>query len=259
MSENNFLDVTELAGEEISSEQLYRMCNRYYWAGEFCRDRDVVEVACGTGPGLAYLNTIARSVKAGDFSYEIVDIARNHYQERISIDQFDAQNMPFDDNSIDVVIVHEALYYFPSVQKFLQECLRILRPGGQVLISNANKDLFDFNPSPHSFEYHGVTELSELFKSHGFSADFWGSVPLETVSIKQKMLRPIKKLFVSLNLMPKTMFGKRILKRLIFGKPVSMPTEISAGMSAVEIPQKISADYPNTSHKVIYCAASLSN
>ncbi|MCD6265910.1 MAG: BrnT family toxin [Deltaproteobacteria bacterium] len=29
------------------------------------------------------------------------------------------------------------------------DCVRVLRPGGKVLIATANKDLYDFNPSPH--------------------------------------------------------------------------------------------------------------
>ena len=52
--------------------------NRYYWAGEYCRDKDVVEAACGSGQGLGYLAGIARSLEAGDYSDEILSIARRH-------------------------------------------------------------------------------------------------------------------------------------------------------------------------------------
>ena len=49
--------------------------------------------------------------------------------------------MPYKDNSIDVIILFEAIYYLPSVEKFVSECWRILRDRGKVLIATANKDL----------------------------------------------------------------------------------------------------------------------
>ena len=150
--------ITELADDEITYEQLDRLCNRYYWAAEYCAGKDVIEAACGSGPGLGYLLQRSRSVRAGDFSSDILEIARRHYDDRLDLQRFDAQDMPFEDQSADVVILFEALYYMPSADRFVDECQRVLRPGGQVLIATANKDLYDFNPSPHSHVYYGVAE-----------------------------------------------------------------------------------------------------
>lgn len=52
---SRFLDVTELAGEEVSQEQVERLCHCYYWATTYCAGRDVLDVARGSGPGLRYL------------------------------------------------------------------------------------------------------------------------------------------------------------------------------------------------------------
>ena len=46
--EVDYSTVTEIAGEDISQEQLERLYHRYYWAGNYCEGKDVVEVACGT-------------------------------------------------------------------------------------------------------------------------------------------------------------------------------------------------------------------
>lgn len=257
MKTTNFIDVTEMAGDKISSEQLFRLANRYYWAGTFAQDKDVLEVACGTGPGLGYLNGVSKSVAAGDFSQEIVDIAKSHYGDHVEIKQFDAQDLPYQDDSLDIVIIFEALYYIPSAEKFVSECKRVLRSGGYVLVSNANKDLFDFNPSPHSFTYHGVKELDQLFSNSGFDTKFWGSTPVAQISRKQKILRPIKKIIVNSGLMPKSMVGKAFLKRLIFGNLVEMPTEINENTSPIEKLCEISSSIKNTDYKVIYCAARL--
>lgn len=253
----DFTDVTEMAGKEISSEQLYRLANRYYWAATYADGKDVIEVACGSGPGLGYLSRHARSLKSGDFSEAMVNVVKAHYGDRIYCKQFDAQSMPFPDSSADLILIFEALYYLPSAEAFVAECKRILRPGGSVLVANANPDLFDFNPSPYSFDYHGVRELTALFGIQGFNTEFWGSTPLTKLGIKQTILRPIKKFMVVAGLMPKTMAGKRLLKKMVFGGLVQMPAEIAEGMVPIEAPTPLKAGHPDTSHKVIYCVATL--
>ncbi len=148
----DYAAVTELSGDEVSQEQVERMCHRYYWAGRYCRGKDVLEVACGSGQGLGYLGGIAKSLKAGDYSEDILERARSHYGARVELRQFDAQDMPYPDDSLDVVILFEAIYYILSVEAFINECKRVLRSSGKVLIATANKDLYDFNPSPYSHQ-----------------------------------------------------------------------------------------------------------
>jgi hypothetical protein len=59
-------EVTELAGSQISAEQTHR----YHWATGYCRDKDVAEVAYGSGQGLGMLNGVSRSLESGDCSEE---------------------------------------------------------------------------------------------------------------------------------------------------------------------------------------------
>src|ERR1035437_9187839 len=164
----DFASVTELVGDEIAQEQLDRLCHRYYWGGTFCAGKDVIEAACGIGPGLGYLAARARTFCAGDVTPGILAIAQRQYGGRVELRQFDAQEMPFDDNSKDVIILFEAMYYLPSAETFIGECRRVLRDRGKVLIVTANKDLYDFNRSPYSTRYYGVVELNEVFTRSGF-------------------------------------------------------------------------------------------
>ncbi|MBA2689170.1 MAG: class I SAM-dependent methyltransferase, partial [Gemmatimonadaceae bacterium] len=150
MSAADFTDVTELPGDAASDEELRRLYTRYYWAGDLVRGGDVLEVGCGAGQGLGYLASLARTVVGGDVSATILNIARKHYGERIPLEQFDAEHIPFADGSFDALIIFEAIYYLKDAAPFLREAHRVLRPGGRLLITTANKDLFDFTPSPHS-------------------------------------------------------------------------------------------------------------
>ncbi len=251
----DYTEVTELGGAQVSFEQVERLCHRYYWAGEYCHGKDVLEAACGTGQGLGYLAGRARSVVGGDVSQPMLRAAHDHYRARVPLCGFDAGAACFADASFDVIVLFEALYYLPAAGDFIAECRRLLRPGGTALIASANKDLYDFNPSPYSHRYYGVAELAELLRGAGFEVACFGVTRLDRLPLRQRLLRPIKKLVVSSGLMPKSMAGKRLMKRLVFGRLIEMPVEIAAGQVPYTAPEPIPADRPNTSHKVIYCAA----
>ena len=256
-AEADFLDVTELAGTPISGEQLNRLVHRYAWAAQYCRGKDVAELACGTGPGLGLLDSVAATLEAGDFSGPMLERVRAHYGDRIPLARFDALAMPYAPASKDVLIIFEAIYYVADMDRFVADCGRVLRPGGKVLVATANKDLSDFNPSPHSHRYLGVVELKQEFEAQGFSVQCFGYVDTESVSMRQRVLRPIKRLVVGLGLMPRTMRGKRLLKRLVFGRPVAMPAEIDATAIDDLPPTELSCDRPDRRHKVIYAVATL--
>jgi SAM-dependent methyltransferase len=257
MMATEFAEVTELAGSGISEEQLTRMAHRYRWAVPYCHQKDVVEAGCGSGQGLGILGSVSRSLEAGDYSETILAITRAHYGDRYPLRQLDAQSLPYADASKDVVILFEAIYYVPDATRFVRECRRVLRPGGTVLIATANKDLYDFNPSPLSTRYFGADELVALFREAGFAAQVFGYMPVGAVSTRQRLLRPIKKLAVALGLMPKSLKGKRLLKRFVFGKLVPMPAELPPSGTKVDPPTPLAPDVPDRVHKVLYCWATL--
>ncbi|MBU6235217.1 MAG: methyltransferase domain-containing protein [Alphaproteobacteria bacterium] len=254
--EATYKSVTEMSGDEISAEQLQRLCNRYYWAGSYAEGKDTIEIACGAGAGLGYLASVAWSVQGCDISDEVLKNPRAHYGTRIRIDTADAAKLPYADASADVALIFEAIYYLPDVDAFMAEMKRILRKDGVLLIATANKDLYDFNPSPMSHTYFGTVELKALMEKHGFAVEeMAGDTPLKAVSIKQKILRPIKKIVVELGLMPKTTAGKKWMKRLVFGSLVQLPHEITGTTCPKQTPDAITADEPCRTHKVIFCAA----
>ncbi len=254
---NSYYTITEIAGDPVSQEQVERMAHRYFWAGGYCVGKDVVEAGCGTGPGLTYLAGISKSLEAGDYSQEMVDLCRQRLGDAVRLSRFDAQEMPFAAQSKDVILLFEALYYVPDPDRFFAECCRILRPGGRVLIANANKDLSDFNPSPNSFHYLGAVELAQIAARHGLKVELFGHVAVNSLSWRQRLFRPIKRLAVALNLVPKTNDGKKWLKRIVFGRLVPLPADIKAGEFPYTPPEPISCSVPDRLHKVIYCCATL--
>ncbi len=127
---SEFLEVTELSNEPVSHGQIKRAITRYQWALPYFEGKSVLELACGSGPGLGLIASRSTKLVAGDISEDIVNIAKNHYGEEILISKLDALNVSANDASFDTIILFEALYYLEDPDNFLEECRRLLKKDG---------------------------------------------------------------------------------------------------------------------------------
>jgi ubiquinone/menaquinone biosynthesis C-methylase UbiE len=251
----DYLDVTEIANDQVTAEQVARLRRRYLWARPYCAGRDVQELACGTAQGSGVLAEVAATFTASDLSDRMLAQARRHYGTRFPLRKLDAQALDLPDASLDVLVLFEALYYLPDADAFFARAWRVLRPGGVLLLATANKDLYDFNPSPHSREYLGVRDLTERLARRGFLVQCFGDTPVAEISALQKTLRPVKNVAARLGLIPRSMAAKKLLKRIVFGKLVPMPAEISSAGDPQAPPALLAPGQADRGHKVIFCAA----
>lgn len=255
--ETHYTSVTELPGRKASKEQLVRLYGRYHFASQFCQGKYVLEAACGSGIGLGYLARRAKRVVGGDIDEHILSFAQEYYKRRnnIHLYRFDAHKLPFKDTSFDVIILYEAIYYLAHPEKFLAECRRVLKKRGTLIICTANKDCPGFSKSPFSFKYFSSLELPALLEQHHFDVELFGDCPVDTGSIKQKLISNIRKRAVALGLIPKTMEGKEVLKRIFFGKLLAIPGEVEDGMAKYQPPVPISSNSPNSQYRVLFAVA----
>ena len=253
----DYTTVTELPGHRILQEQMERLYQRYYFASRFCGGKGVLEAACGAGVGLGIMAKTARQVVGGDINKTNLTVAQEYYKYRANLDfgLLDAHSLPFADNSFDVVVLYEAIYYLAWPERFIAEAHRILRPGGTIILGTANKDWSDFNPSPFSTRYFSAPELYQLLKQKFPQVEIYGAFPASTNSARGRLVSVIKKTAVRLNLMPKTMRGKELFKRIFFGQLMPLPAEITDGMAGYYEPAPISGDAPDSRHKVLYAVA----
>lgn len=248
----DYSTVTEVQGSQLSREQLERMCARYYFAGEYCEAKDVLEVACGAGQGLGYLAAKAKRIVGGDCTPSLVKSAQRYYGERLEVLELDAHELPFANDSFDVIILFEAIYYLHDVHQFLRECRRVLRADGLLLIGSANKDREGFSPSPHSVAYYSAPELNALLTEYNFTVEMRGDCPVQPKGLRGVMIHRLMSLAARLRLMPKTMKGKAILKRIFMGKLVPQPKELRAEMAPYTRPVPIAKDRINHEFKVLF-------
>lgn len=238
-----------------SSRQISMLYSRYAWAAPFCSGKDVLEVGCGAGMGLGYLARTACRVVGGDYSRKLLCLAREHYRDRVPLFQLDAQRLPFRERSFDVVILYEAIYYLAEPDRFVSECRRVLRAGGTVLICTVNPEWRDFNPSPFSKRYLSAAELANLLRRHNFEPEVAGGFPAANGSPRDRVVSLIKRTAVALHLIPRTMRGKLVLKRVFFGRLMPIPHEVTDGMAPYLAPERLPLPGPNARHTVLYAAA----
>ena len=253
--EVDYTEVTEIAGDRVTQEQIQRMYTRYHFARQYCSAKDVLELGCGSGQGLGYLRGVANKVVGGDYSGSLLRLTQEYYRGRIPLIQLDAQALPFKDGSFDVAILYETIYYLKDPNSVVKECMRVLRPEGTLLICNPNKDLADFNPSPYSYHYFSACDFVELLRPFGFQIECFGDCEVNHDDPKQRVLAFIKKTAVKFHLMPKTMAGKKFFKRIVFGKLEPLPSELRDQNDICQLPCSIDSSSPNLSYKVIFAVA----
>jgi SAM-dependent methyltransferase len=213
----DYTTVTETWGLPASPEQLAMQYFRYRMAAELGRGGAVLEVGCGSGMGLPYLQAKARMVVGGDYTMALLREARTHLPDA-NLVRMDAQDLPFLDGSFDVVLMLEMIYYLPDQQAALAECRRVLKPGGKLMVCLPNRDRPDFNPSPYSTRYPDVREIATLFTGSGFDVRVYGGFAVEAASSRDRILGPIRHVAVRYRLIPDSMRAKSMIKRVLYGR-----------------------------------------
>ena len=102
-----------------------------------------LEIAAGTGRVTRHIRQrIPASAKliASDISEEMLDEAKRKLSHPdIEWQHIDAQQLPFKDNSIDLIVCCFAYMFVPDKQKAFAEAYRILRAGGLFIFTTWNK------------------------------------------------------------------------------------------------------------------------
>lgn len=253
----SFEGITETPGIGASSEQLSILRTRYHLARQHAAGKRVLEVACGAGMGLPYLAAVATEVTGIDI--EPANVTRSSRWAReldnVTVEAGDALDLKYADDSFDEVILFEALYYLADPTQFLAEVRRVLSPGGTLVMSSVNCEWHGFNPSPFSRTYFGARDLEALVAGAGFGVQMsCGFLDAVDTGPKAKVLSLVKRVAVKLHLIPKTMRGKTLLKRIVFGKLTPLPDALTDEFGELE-PRVGIPGHPVGDHKFLYCVA----
>ncbi|MET4103021.1 phosphatidylethanolamine/phosphatidyl-N-methylethanolamine N-methyltransferase [Roseovarius sp. MBR-78] len=104
------------------------------------RGGDVLEVGVGTGLSLGAYDRALR-ITGMDYSHDMLRkararVAKLRLRNVAALRQMDARQLDFPDASFDTVAAMHVLSVVPEPERVMSEIARVLRPGGQVVITN---------------------------------------------------------------------------------------------------------------------------
>ena len=98
--------------------------------------QDVLDCDCGTGPMIEIL-----SEKYPDKHYTGLDLTpemiKKAKEKNLPNTEFivgDCENLPFPDNSFDVIICTNSFHHYPNPQAFFDNVYRVLRKNGRLIL-----------------------------------------------------------------------------------------------------------------------------
>lgn len=144
--------------------QKYPMQMYHYLAAKATiKGKTVLEVGSGRGGGARYVaRTFQPASYTGmDIAQSAVDLANKiHVLPNLRFIQGSAENIPLTDNSVDVVLNVESCHAYGSVDKFLAEVRRVLKPGGYLLLVDF-RDVKNMDLLHHQLKQSGMQMLQE--------------------------------------------------------------------------------------------------
>lgn len=107
--------------------------------------KQILDIATGTGDfAIQALTLNPDHVTGVDISEGMLNVGKEKLKKRkledkISLSLGDSENLPFEDNKFDAVIVAFGVRNFENLEKGLAEMFRVLRPGGKVVVLEFSK------------------------------------------------------------------------------------------------------------------------
>ncbi|HYM24928.1 MAG TPA: class I SAM-dependent methyltransferase [Vicinamibacterales bacterium] len=106
------------------------------------RGRKVLEVGCGAGVDLARFAKGGADVTGVDLAASAIALARANFEQQHLHGRFevaDGEALPFPEQTFDLVFAHGVVQYTPAPRRLIDECRRVLKPGGSAIFQVYNR------------------------------------------------------------------------------------------------------------------------
>jgi 2-polyprenyl-3-methyl-5-hydroxy-6-metoxy-1,4-benzoquinol methylase len=142
---------------------------RYKIANKYCDGKIVLDVPCGMGWGTSLLKR-ARHITGVDISKEAIIEAKKLYPVVASFQVGSMDLLDFKNKSFDVVVCLEGIEHVSEQvgDKFLNECKRVLKNGGLLILSSPYPVKGSHSGNPYHIKEYTVEEIEEKLTSANF-------------------------------------------------------------------------------------------
>ncbi len=107
---------------------------------EVTKEHRVLDIACGPGFLTRQFAQSAKDVIGIDITNAFLkmatNLARKQALDNVTFTDGDGNNLPFDDDSFDIVACRAAFHHFPQPATVLAEMARVLKPEGTIAIGD---------------------------------------------------------------------------------------------------------------------------
>ena len=107
---------------------------------EFLKDKEytkLLDIGCGTGYLIDMLAKVHDAEYTGvDLSPEMIKQANNKKIKNAKFVEGRSDEIPFDDNTFDIITCSQSFHHYPDTDKAMQEARRVLKPGGLYILSD---------------------------------------------------------------------------------------------------------------------------
>ena len=227
------------SGEIISPDTpgINPLFQRHVVAYDFClsyvKDKKVLEIGFGEGYGAGQLAANCLAYDAVDVTDEWLTHARGKYgNEKLRFNIYDGSSLPYDDESIDVVVSMQVIEHVKDYFSYLKDIKRVLKPSGIAVLSTPNKKTMISGINPYHYKEFALDELQDDLEKVFGSVEIHGIFGSERyMALKKEEQRLAKKVlmldpFELRRLVPRPLI--RSLYAIAF-KFVNMKTEEKQG------------------------------
>lgn len=119
---------------------VYNMCRKDYpdVLTEVIKEpfSELLDAGCGTGAmlGMFKQDFPDKNYTGIDLSEKMIETAKRKKLAGVNFVSGDCEDLPFAENSFDVVTCSMSFHHYPNPEKFFQSLQRVLRPGGRLIL-----------------------------------------------------------------------------------------------------------------------------
>lgn len=175
----NLIDIIKITNMEVNVKEQYKTAenfklrsklhsyniNKTDWNTwcfnqmKFPNNAKILELGCGTGvfwyKNAPNINS-SWDITLSDFSKGMIKSTKERLKEidnKFVYEEIDVQDIPYEDESFDVIIARNMLYFVPDIEKALCEIERVLRKGGVFYVTtNAHEAMSELNELMEKFD-----------------------------------------------------------------------------------------------------------
>lgn len=173
---------TEITSDELSSDNPIhqRLLKPYYWVKETVYG-EVLELGCGEGRGIDILAHVVKKYVGIDKNGTVIDDLNIKYPDYI----FKRTVFPpidEDDNRYDFVISFQVIEHIKKDRLFLEEIKRVLKPGGNAILTTPNIKM-SLSRNPWHIREYTSQKLTDL------AGRIFGEVSIKGITGNEKVMQ----------------------------------------------------------------------